>query len=55
MLFRSLPGDGHSNTATQGTPGAESYVQRGNGGAKGCPGAFADDDEIAAWRARRSH
>lgn len=49
--WHGLPGDGKFGVVAEGTPGAESYPAAGNGGAKGCPGAFADEDEIAAWRA----
>lgn len=52
--WHGLPGDGRFDVITEGTPGAESYRPAGNGGAKGCPGAFADEEEIAAWRARRT-
>jgi hypothetical protein len=50
--WHGLPGDGRFDVIAEGTPGAESYRPAGNGGAKGCPGAFADEDEIAAWRAK---
>src|SRR6185295_16889043 len=53
--WHGLTGDGHSETVIEGTDGAESYRQVGNGGAKGCPGAFADDDEITAWHAQHGH
>lgn len=50
--WHGLPGDGRFDVIAEGTPGAESYRPAGNGGAKGCPGAFADEDEIAAWHAK---
>jgi len=50
-LWHGLPGNG-DHLETQGHPGAEAYVQTGNGGRYGCPGAYATSAARIRWRYR---
>ena len=53
--WHGLRGDGQAYMITEGTPGAESYPQVGNGGALGCPGAHAISAARIRWRYRYSY
>jgi hypothetical protein len=53
--WHGLPGDGHADMAVEGTSGAESYRQTGNGGESGCPGAHAISAARIRWRWRYRH
>jgi hypothetical protein len=49
--WHGLPGTGPAQFVVSGPLGAEGYEQIGNGGRPGCPGAYATEQQIDAWRA----